>query len=296
MAKRAKESMPESGIVKVVDPLYDAPVPIDVPETPPVSARPTAGQRVRRFFELLLRLVSWIIIFTVFGAALYYTVPLLYQRFVVPVEQNTVQVAELQAQQQQLEQQLSALQDQFAALESGQGENTQSLSELDDRIGELKTGIDSHTESLAALEKMQSELQEQDELTSSELARQIDLMKSMELLSRARLYMYQSNFGLARVDVQAARDLLVEVKPDAKSSLARELDAVIQRLDLVLSNLPNFPIAAADDLDIAWQILISGMPSLDTNATAIPASTLASTPAPTITPTLPPSTQPTPTP
>jgi hypothetical protein len=296
MAKRAKESMPESGIVKVVDPLYDAPVPIDVPETPPAPARPTAGQRVRRFFELLLRLISWIIIFTVFGAALFYTVPLLYQRFVVPVEQNTVQVAELQAQQQQLEQQLSALQEQFAALETGQGENTQSLSELDDRIAELETGIDSHTESLAALEKMQSELQEQDELTSSELARQIDLMKSMELLSRARLYMYQSNFGLARADVRAAHDLLVEIQPDTKGSLARELDAVIQRLDLVLSNLPAFPIAAADDLDIAWQILISGMPSLDTSATAIPAGTLVSTPAPTITPTIPPSTQPTPTP
>lgn len=296
MAKRAKESMPESGIVKVVDPLYDQPVPIDVPDTQSASVGPTVGQRLRRFFELLLRLVSWIIIFTVFSAALYYTVPLLYQRFVVPVEQNTVQVAELQAQQQQLEQQLSALQQEFAALETAQGKNTESLSELEDRLGQLETGIDSHTKSLAALEKMQSSLQEQDELTSSELARQIDLMKSVELLSRARLYMYQSNFGLAKADVQAARDLLVEVQPDAKNFLARELDAVIQRLDLVLSNLPNFPIAAADDLDIAWQILISGMPSMDTNATAIPAGTLVSTPAPTITPTIPPSTQPTPTP
>lgn len=296
MAKRAKEPAPESGIVKVVDPLYDAPVPIDIPESPPMPSGPTVGQRVRRFFELLLRLISWVIIFAVFGAALYYLVPLLYQRFVVPVEQNTVQVAELQEQQQQLEQQLSALQEKFTALETGQGENSQSLTELDDRMGQLETGIDSHTESLAALEEMQSELQKQDELTSSELARQIDLMKSMELLSRARLYMYQSNFGLARADVQAARELLAELRPDAKSSLAKELDAVIQRLDLVLTNLPNFPVAAADDLDIAWQILISGMPALDTSATAIPAGTLASTPAPTVTPTVPPSTQPTPTP
>lgn len=295
MAKRGKEPAPESGIVKVVDPLYDAPVPVDIPE-PPAPSGPTVGQRVRRFFELLLRLISWVIIFAVFGAALYYAVPLLYQRFVVPVEQNTVQVAELQAQQQQLEQQLSALQEKFTALETGQGENSQSLTELDDRLGQVETGIDSHTESLAALEEMQSELQKQDELTSSELARQIDLMKSMELLSRARLYMYQSNFGLARADVQAARELLIEIRRDAKSSLAKELDAVIQRLDLVLTNLPNFPVAAADDLDIAWQILISGMPALDTSATAIPAGTLSSTPAPTLTATVSPPTQPTPTP
>lgn len=286
MAKRAKEPAPESGIVKVVDPLYDAPVPVNVPDTPPAPAGPTMGQRVRRFFELLLRLISWVIIFTIFGAALYYGVPLLYQRFVVPVEQNTVQVAELQAQQQQLEQQLAALQEQLGTLESGQGETSQSLSEIDARLNELETSIDSHTKSLATLDEMQSELQKQNELTSSELESQIDLFKSMELLSRARLYMYQSNFGLAKADVQAARDVLIDVEPTTDISLTTDLDAVIRRLDLVLSNLPSFPVAASDDLDIAWQILITGMPPVNTEATAIPAGTISSTPAPTIAATL----------
>lgn len=296
MAKRAKESTPESGIVKVVDPLYDAPVPIDVPETPPAPSGPTVGQRVRRFFELLLRLISWVIIFTIFGAGLYYVVPLLYQRFVVPIEQNTVQVAELQARQQQLEQRIAALQEQAAALETAQGESNQSLSELGERIDQLEAGIDAHTKSLAALEEMQSQLQKQDELNASELERQIDLMKSVELLSRARLYMYQSNFGLARVDVQAARDLLIDIQPDANSSLANELGAVIQRLDLALSNLPSFPVAASDDLDIAWQILISGMPTAETDATAMPDGTLSPTPEPSFTPTIVPTIEATPTP
>lgn len=293
MAKRAKEPAPESGIVKVVDPLYDEPVAVD---TPPVSSGPTAGQRVRRFFELVLRLISWVIIFTIFGAALYYGVPLLYQRFVVPVEQNTVQVGELQAQQQQLEQQLAAVQEKLDVLESERDQNNQSLNEFDERISQLETGIESHTKSLAALEEIQLELQAQDELTSSELERQIDLMKSAELLSRARLYMYQSNFGLAKADVQIARNLLIDVQPNADTSLTSDLDAVVRRLDLVLSNLPNFPVAASDDLDIAWQILITGMPPVNTAATAIPAGTIFSTPVPTITPTLSPSTQPTATP
>jgi hypothetical protein len=293
MAKRAKEPAPESGIVKVVDPLYDQPVAVDVP---PVSSGPTVGQRVRRSFELVLRLISWVIIFTVFGALLYYSVPLLYQRFVVPVEENTVQVAELQEQQQQLEQQLAALQAKLDTLESQREQNNQSLNEFDERIGLLEADIDSHTQSLAALEEMQAELQAQDELTTSELERQIDLMKSVELLSRARLYMYQSNFGLAKADVQLARGLLIDVQPTVDTSLGNDLEAVVGRLDLVLANLPNFPIAASDDLDIAWQILITGMPPVNTAATAIPAGTVSSTPVPTITGTLPPSTQPTPTP
>jgi Tfp pilus assembly protein PilE len=291
MAKRAKEPAPESGIVKVVDPLYDAPVAVDVPE-PPAPSGSTVGQRLRRFFELLLRLISWVIIFTVFGAALYYSVPLLYQRFVKPVEQNTVQVAELQAQQKQIEERLAALQEQVATQETEQRHNSQSLSELDERISQLETGIDSHTKSLAALEKIQSELQEQDELTSAELERQIDLLKSVEMLSRARLYMYQSNFGLAKADVQRARDLLIDLQPTAGKTLAEDLDAVIYRLDLVLSNLPNFPVAASDDLDIAWQILITGVPPVDTAATAVPAGSLSQTPESTITATL----EPTPTP
>lgn len=297
MAKRAKEPA-ESGIVKVVDPLYDAPVDAEEQRAlppPPVSSGSGFGRGVRRFFELLLRLISWVIIFTVFAAALYYGLPLLYQRFVVPIDENTVQVAELQAEQEKLEQQLAEMQEKLSTLESGQGENSQVLNDLDERVNELESDIDAHTKSLATLDEMQAELQQRDETIVSELERQIDLLKSMELLSRARLYMYQSNFGLAKADVQVARDLLNDVQPIEDVSLANDVNAVVRRLDLVLSNLPNFPVAASDDLDIAWQILITGMPPVDTEATAVPASALSATPATTITPTLPPATQPTPT-
>ncbi|HSG43822.1 MAG TPA: hypothetical protein VLA72_11755 [Anaerolineales bacterium] len=43
----------------------------------------------------------------------------------------------------------------------------------------------------------------------------------------------------------------------------------IFRLDLVLKNLPAFPVAASNDLDIAWQILIDGYP-VPTTATPTP--------------------------
>jgi len=278
MAKRVKEPIPESDIVKVVDPLYDAPVTVEeVNETPPAPLGPSAGERIRRFFEVFLRLVSWVIIFTVFGAALYYGLPFLYQRFVQPVQQNTAQMVQLQSQQEQTEQELADLQTRLNALEMGQSQNTDSLTELDNRVDGIETEIEARTQSLSALEKMQSELQAQNEETSAELDRQINLLRAMELLSRARLFMYQSNFGLARQDVQIANDLLVEIRPDAPQSLAAELDAVIHRLELTLSNLPNFPVAASDDLDIAWQILLSGMPQTPVAASITPASEVMTT-------------------
>jgi hypothetical protein len=102
----------------------------------------------------------------------------------------------------------------------------------------------------------------------------------MELLSRARLFMYQSNFGLAEQDVQIARDVLVTVQRDAPDSLAEDLETVLLHLELALSNLPNFPVAASDDLDIAWQILLTGSAPTPTSAAGMPtpSGTLSATP------------------
>jgi hypothetical protein len=55
---------------------------------------------------------------------------------------------------------------------------------------------------------------------------------------------------------------------------------------MTLSNLPNFPVAASDDLDIGWQILLEGLPPATPtpSATPTPAGTLSSTPNVTFTP------------
>ena len=159
---------------------------------------PTVGQRVRGFFDFLLRLVALLIILGVIGLGLYYGLPLLYNKYVVPVEQNTAGLTELQSQQKQMEQDLTDMQSRLETLETEQSQNTKALDELGGRMDEVESEIAVHTKSLAALEKMQSELQAQDEAMSAEMQRQISLLKSMELMSRARLFMFQSNFGLAR--------------------------------------------------------------------------------------------------
>jgi hypothetical protein len=242
-----------------------------------------------------------LLILAIISVALYYLLPWLYQKYITPVEQNTVQVRELQSRLEQTELELASLQTRLETIETVQNQHDGSLTEIDERLTDIETEITARTESLAALERMQSELQAQNQATSAELQRQINLLKSMELLSRARLFMYQSNFGLAELDVQIARDLLAMIRPDAPHSLADELDAVLLRLDLTMSNLPNFPVAASDDLDIAWQILLSGLPKVTPTVSETPTLvvTLSSTPAAadtTITPTLPATVTPSPTP
>jgi predicted RNase H-like nuclease (RuvC/YqgF family) len=211
--------------------------------------------------------------------------PLLYQKYIVPVEQNTVEVTELQSRQEQAEQELADLQTKLGTIESVQNQHDRLLTELEGRVDEIQTEIAARTESLEALERIQSELQEQNEVASAELERQVNLLKSMELLSRARLFMYQSNFGLAEQDIQIARNVLASVQRDAPDELAEDLDTVLLHLDFALSNLPSFPVAASDDLDIAWQVLLTGSAPTPTGVAGTPApiGTISATPNTTVT-------------
>jgi hypothetical protein len=300
MAKRSKASeLPEPerevGMVKVDDPAAsgDPPhvfarseppsaPPRVPPETPSRSdSDPSFGDRVGRFFRFLLRLVLLLFFLGVLSLVLYLTLPWLYQRFIRPVEQNTAQVRQLQTQQEQTEQELADLQDRLEAMEDGQDQNGESFTEMAQRLNELEEEINTRTESLETLERMVADLEGQSDANSVKLEQQITMLKAMELMSRARLSMYQSNFGLAREDVQIARDLLAAVQPDAPEARAEELNAVVLRLDMVLSNLPAFPVAAADDLDIAWQILLSGLPvgTPTTTITLTPIGSASPTPS-----------------
>lgn len=313
MAKRAKASESseperEVGLVNVDDsspssdplpqaearPALPPPPPRVPPEAPPhTPTGPSFGDRVGSFFRFLLRLVLLLIFLGLLSIALYLALPWFYDRFIRPVERNAAQVQELQSVQTQTEQQLADLQTKLETLENVQNEQDESLTEMAQRLSDIETEIAARTESLAALERLQSELEEQNQVISSELKREIDLLKAMELLSRARLSLYQSNFGLAREDVQIARDILSGIEPSDSEADTENLDAVIFRLDMTLSNLPDFPVAASDDLDIAWQILLTGLPEATPNATTTPtpsAANMTVTPTPgaadmTITPT-----------
>lgn len=293
MAKREKTSKPsesseperEVGIVEVDEPIIDPPPAVEPkPQLPPPPPRlppnapprtapgPSFGDRIGRFFRFLWKLFLLLLFLGLLSLLLYLAVPWLYQTFIRPVEQNSAQVRELQSRQEQTAQELADLQTRLDTIEGVQNEHDGTLTDMNDRMQEIETEITARTEALAAIERLQSELEAQNQAVSAELERQINLLKSMELLSRARLSMYQSNFGLAKQDVEIARDLLASIQPDAPQKLETQLDAVILRLDLTLSNLPDFPVAASDDLDIAWQILLAGTPQ--------PTPTLVASPTP----------------
>ena len=220
------------------------------------------GKALLVFIRALFRLIAILIVIGGIGAGLYYGLPYINQKVIVPIEQNRADIRQVKAD-------VKALQTQ--------------LDETNSRIDTLEKSIEAQTASLTKLDEIQATLERkiqtsQDE-TLLQLKHEVMFTRSMDMLGRARLYLAQSNFGLAREDVKSARDLLATLQAEAKDEARGQ---AIARLDMALGNLPAFPVVAAGDLEIAWQILMSG----EAPATATPESTITSTPTVEATPTV----------
>ena len=209
------------------------------------------GRGLINFIRALLRLILLVLLIFAVGAAFYYGLPYLNHTFIAPVEQNAARVGELE--------------DKIASLQT-------QLSEMEARVGAIESSIEAHTESIAKLEAMQATLEQQAEAQTNSvliiLKREIMLTRAIETLSRARLFLSQSNFGLAKIDVQSARSILAELSTEAPPYQVNAFDQIIGRLDLALGNLPAFPIIAVDDVDIAWQLLMMGLPESEADIVA----------------------------
>jgi len=249
---------------------------------PSISAR--LGQALLWFFRALLRLILIILIIGGIGAAIYYGVPFFYEKFVTPVEQNVVRVDELESEIVSLQDQLAQTNQQLSSL------NNQ-LNDTNSRIDGIQQSIDAHTTSLATLEEMQatleSQLEAENDKTLLALKNEITTTRILDTLARARLYLAQSNFGLAKEDVQSARDILEELRAETQDEI---LAQAAERMDMALVNLPDFPVVASGDLEIAWQILMTGesvatpTPESTPTATSTPEATVEVTPSVTATP------------
>jgi hypothetical protein len=244
-----------------------------------VSSKKTG--RIRR---ILIRILIVVITLAALAAAVYYGVPFIYEKFIRPVETNAARVGELATKQAQdlktLESELTVLQDRVTTLEA--------------RADGVDLALTAHNETLARLDAAQTTLNTLMETQKTDLLRQmadqIQLTRAIELLSRCRLYLSQSNFGLAKDDLQSSRDALLPLLTTLSAQEANALKVVLSRMDLALSNLPTYPVVAVYDVDIAWKLLVDGLPNVPlmavtpqvstTEITPLPTATMETTPAP----------------
>jgi len=261
----AQEEPSESQAIITIDEVAP-PAPIQKrraePESP-AEEKPSFGSRLGQaflnFIRALFRLIATVLVIAGIGAAIYFGVPFINDNFIVPLQRNTAQI-------NQLENEIAILQTQ--------------LNEMNSRLSVIETTIEAHTASIAKLEEMQATLEQEISNKNNSvmiaLKREIMLTRAIETIARGRLFLSQSNFGLAHDDVKTTRDILEKLIIDAPSYQVDALNQIIMRLDLALSNLPAFPVIAVDDVDIAWQLLMMGLPESEADIVA----TITSTPTP----------------
>lgn len=266
----AQENESESrAMIPVEEEAPPAPIEKSQPvQEAPVEKKPSfwsrLGQAFLVFIRALFRLIATLLVIAAIGAAIYFGVPFINDNLIVPIQQNTAHI-------NQLENEVADLQAQ--------------LDEMNTRVDTMETTIEVQTASITKLDEMRAALEKeianQNNSVMVALKREIMLTRSIETLSRARLFLSQSNFGLAHDDVQATRDILAELLIDAPTYQADSLNQIIMRLDFALGNLPAFPVIAVDDVDIAWQLLMMGLPESEADIVSTPTPLPAVTQTPT---------------
>ena len=221
---------------------------------------PVKTTEKRSTASVILRIVIAVLFLGVIFLLFYFGIPLFKEKILNPLQSNTARVSEVASLQaadvERLSDEITALQERITTLEG--------------RADAVDESLASHTETLAKLEEMQISLQTSLDTHKTDVLKQIDeqltLTRAIELLARSRLYLSQSNFGLAKTDIAAARDLLFGLQSGIATDQSAALKIVIERLDLALSNLPVYPVVAVYDLDVAWQYLVDGLPNVPQTA------------------------------
>lgn len=227
--------------------------PPPVPEQPPEpEPMPEAADRQSRTGRLV-RLGVVLLVVAAIAVASFVGWPILYSRYIAPIGANSADLDEVRDRLDALDGRLEEL----AADDAAIGDR---VSGLDDRLARIEDAVSEHTARLAELDAMDAQLAADTSDARSEVAREVSLLKAMELMSRARLFLYESNFGLAEEDLAAARELLAGLDEGTASTSMEAIRAAIDRLDRTLDALPDFPVVASDDLDIAWQAMLGKTP------------------------------------
>lgn len=241
------------------------------------------SSRMSKALSNLFRAFLIFIIVAGIAAAIYYGTPWIYQKFILPVETNSARLQDVEKKQnnevKQLNLQINDLKTRMAELENSQTSNSSSIAEMKGQVDALEKSIERQSEMIKQLEGIQTRLdviqksdQDQDKLLD-ELDQQVTISRSVELLSRAYIYLVQNNYGLARDDLRSAYALLADLNVEN----TQELQSVQKRLEMAITNLPDYPIVAVDDIEAAWQLLIGGFSPINPVNIVIPPPTPEST-------------------
>lgn len=220
------------------------------------QAEPTAGSDERpqpallaRVSKVLLRLALVVLLGVALGAGAYFGVTLAIRQLGEPTRQNSARIAALEAQLPEAVSRLAEQQESVAELQV-------QLEDLQAQLGDQGRGQDQLGSQLTTLADQLEDLTKriEENTQAHQLRGDLQLTQAMLSLVRAQLWLVENNLGLAIAEVERARELLQPLA--AEQPEGSNLQAAIERLDFALIELNTRPLVAADDIEIAWKLLV----------------------------------------
>ena len=264
--------------------------------TPPPKKNSVLG-----FIRFVVRFLFVLILAIGLGVGIYYLavsgIPWLYQRYVQPVEDNTLRLDDLEARQDQemelltsrldsMQQRLTDLEIQSDAfkerirdlelqlttareLQDAQAESIAKLAALPAIFEETQADLEALQGALAELaistgnlEQQITSLSEAEQEPSSGLVKlknEIQLLQCMQVLTRARLFLSQGNLESAETNIKDGLEVLTILRGQMPDNQKPALEQVNEYLGEALQALPDSPVQAADQLDGAWSLLVQSL-------------------------------------
>ncbi|MFN2177299.1 MAG: hypothetical protein ACK2U3_15245 [Anaerolineales bacterium] len=181
----------------------------------------------------------------------------------------------LQTAVAEIETQLTNLQSDLKEFQSVQATVEDEINNLQGNLEVLGEGQEGTAASLEAQQERLESLTAQ----ASQVLQELQLLKIMELITRARYNLVEGNLSLSRTDIQLASEIAASLQPEALPHQVEVIAEIVNRLDTSLTNLAGSPLSTADQLEAAWQLLVQGLPG-EPEETAVPEETPAPTPTP----------------
>ena len=241
------------------------------------------GQAIARFLAVLLRLIFVFVIAILIGVGVYYGVPWVYWRLVIPVQDSAARIEMLQrdlentrtdwntdlTEQGQrisaLESDLATQRERLAALEVDMERMDEVLTTQGETLSKLQTASDSAEETIDRLGDDVEALYGELDTLGAEIAdpnrvaatfeRRLILLQAWGEILKARLHLLEDNPGNARQVLALARANLERVIVLSPQPEAEALIAIQEWLDAADTAIEERPFVAINELEIIWRDL-----------------------------------------
>ncbi|MEE9599258.1 MAG: hypothetical protein V3V66_02245, partial [Anaerolineales bacterium] len=251
------------------------------------------------------------IVAVLLGAVIYFSavgwIPYLDNRIFQPIDNNLTQLQELVETQSVIEDQIASILATLDTSQSAQEESTslhqatlealqQDLQQLKDNTDNLFTAVSGNTYMSTQIQLQMATLTAKQSandrhisaLATVQMSRigiyeEIELLKVLDLLSRANQFLLHSNYGQAEEILQSALIELTELQERLPGFQQDAISSILDLVEQTIIDLPAKPTLAAEKLELAWQLGITGLPQLGYGefvGTVTPTPYLTPTPTP----------------